>query len=90
MVLVNQTVWKGDRSYIPLAFRNLPGVKLTAVDPTAKVIFSTVDGSPMLASSGGTVSAVAAVATAAKAAMAETRRMMGILLELDVGMFTIR
>jgi hypothetical protein len=61
---------------ILVAFRNSPGLKLTSVDPTEYVRFKTVDGSPMTASSGGTVLADDAVTAAAKTERARARRIV--------------
>lgn len=63
-------------SGILVELRKSPGLKLISVDPTEYVRFNTVDGSPMTASSGGTVPAEAAVAAAANAERARARRIV--------------
>lgn len=62
----------GGFSCIPDALRKSLGLKLTSDDPVENVTFKRVDGSPMTASSGGTVPADAAVAAAAIANRAGT------------------
>lgn len=67
---------EGSLSGILLELRKSPGLKLISDDPAEYVRFNTVDGSPMTASSGGTVLAEAAVAAVANAERARVRRIV--------------